>query len=352
MLALSALYLHRFLQRQDLLNAYIFFLLLAAIVLTRSVFHLVWFLFYAFVILLYQRQNLLKLAPPVILAFALIFSWYAKNLYLFGSFSSSSFFGMSLSKLTTFGLPEAERKALVQAGKLSQLALIEPFSGLDKYASVLPTLPKTNIPVLDRQMKDGPPKSWNYNSVEYLHLSKQYLTDALRALVYRPQAYILSVLRAYVIFFRPAGNYPHLAENLRKIEPINRFYTLIFLGQFIDTSRDLGSEKMREYSAKDTVRAIFKTCLFLALGFLIVVVYGFHLAVKALSRKPVDYPFALTLVYLCTNILYVMVVGNCFEVGENFRFRFMVDPFLIVLLGIFLTSIQKRFAKEAATEYT
>jgi hypothetical protein len=41
--------------------------------------------------------------------------------------------------------------------------------------------------------------------------------------------------------------------------------------------------------------------------------------------------------YLFSSLLYVSVVGNMLEIGENCRFRFMVDPFFVVLLAMALT---------------
>jgi hypothetical protein len=49
-----------------------------------------------------------------------------------------------------------------------------------------------------------------------------------------------------------------------------------------------------------------------------------------------DAPLALTVVFLWINIVYVTLVGNSFEVGENNRFRVMIDPFMTVMVALFL----------------
>jgi hypothetical protein len=37
------------------------------------------------------------------------------------------------------------------------------------------------------------------------------------------------------------------------------------------------------------------------------------------------------------NMLWVVVVGNALELGENNRFRFVVDPLCVALLGRLIT---------------
>jgi energy-coupling factor transporter transmembrane protein EcfT len=325
-----------------------FFFLLAAVVLTRSLFHMAWLLFFTVAVLFSKRQYFRRLATPAAVSLALVFFWYAKNMYVFGEFSSSSFFGMSFSKMTTFMIPEEERRQLVQEGKLSELSLIPPFSGIEAYEKVLPKTKRTGIPAVDLKQKTGMIKDWNRNYSGYVYVSRQYMRDALYSLSYRPAIYLVSILKSYDIFFRPASNYVFLARNRQKIEPISRFYNLVFLGQILDTSRE--SLPSKDHSSGYYAKAFFRMGLFLVIAFCGLLVFGFGLLRKALSQQPVDVPFTLTVMFIWTNVLYVATVGNCFEMGENFRFRFMIDPFLIVLLGLFLHSLRKRFIKNAAGE--
>jgi hypothetical protein len=58
---------------------------------------------------------------------------------------------------------------------------------------------------------------------------------------------------------------------------------------------------------------------------------------KGLTGRVKERPFLLALFFIWLNIIYVTVTGNQLEVGENNRFRFLVDPFYLILLGIFLT---------------
>ncbi len=100
-MGLAALAFARFASRGRTIDAALLFSLLAAAALTRSIFHLAWLLLaVGFVVLVHpgSRRRLVGIALlPVLLASAV----YAKNWVHFGSFSASSWVGMSLAKLTT-----------------------------------------------------------------------------------------------------------------------------------------------------------------------------------------------------------------------------------------------------------
>jgi hypothetical protein len=342
LLCLSALALHSFMSRPSFQSGFVFFMLLSTIALARSLFHLFWFVLFAAMVLLCLRPHWRKVLAATCVPFLLIFFWYAKNLCLFGSFTSSTWFGMSFSKLTTDYLPDAERKALVSQGKISKLSLLQPYSCLEEYEPYLPEIKETHVPVLDQKLKSTPlpdpkGKNYNWNYVGYIYLSRQYMRDARYVLLSHPRVYMLSLARAYCLFFHPANNYGFLRINRVHIQRLNRLWNIVFFGQIIDTSEATGPEP--DHSREHYLRVPFKMGLFLMIAFLGLSFYGLRLMIEAFRRKPVDWPFAGTVLFLCINILYVALVGNCFEVGENNRFRFKIDPFLLVLLGLFLSDL-------------
>lgn len=133
MIVLAALCLHRFGQKNGMAPCIGFFSLLAAIVLTRSLFHLIWYLFFLALILmvLWQKRRTILIAAAVPLL--LILFVYGKNYYLFGHFSASSWLGASFAKVTTFSLSEEERLRLAERGEISELAFIPAIQGLWVY---------------------------------------------------------------------------------------------------------------------------------------------------------------------------------------------------------------------------
>ncbi|MCA9443189.1 MAG: hypothetical protein KC964_20485, partial [Candidatus Omnitrophica bacterium] len=47
---------------------------------------------------------------------------------------------------------------------------------------------------------------------------------------------------------------------------------------------------------------------------------------------------ALVIAFIIFNIVYLMLIGNIFEYGENNRFRFMSDPLVLILSSIALNN--------------
>ena len=82
--------------------------------------------------------------------------------------------------------------------------------------------------------------------------------------------------------------------------------------------------------------------LFLLLGLPALVIFGIRQARRS-SFLSADQ--RLLLAYLCANIIFLALVGNSVEVGENQRFRFTTDPLSVVLLGVLL---QTRLAARAS----
>ncbi len=332
-LTLSALLLHRYLKSGRLRHLVVLFALLASLVLTRSAFHLAWFVILALPLIWFQRRHWKKIALAAGVPFLLCFLLYAKNLHAFGSFSSSSWFGMNFARLTTWRLPLDERYNLILQRKISTLSLVKPFRKLETYQdhSHVPLAEPTGIPVLDRTQKSsGAP---NLNNLTYINISRQYWRDARYILTHYPGTYIGSLFESLFIYFIPTDSYPFLEDNRRKIDIIDRAYNLILCGQF-RYEKEITDE-----------RTFLNMGLFTALGYIVVAIYGLLLLIQAFRRKPMGLPYALTLLFIWLNLLYVTIVGNAFELGENNRFRFIVDPLFLVLLGL---ALKRRFRRPAA----
>ena len=98
MLCASGLFLLLFFRTQQRRYAVAFFVVLAIVLLTRSSYHLVFLIAIAVLVAwaspLRARQVLLIAALPVLI----VTLWYAKNLVMFDTFSSSSWLGMNLAR--------------------------------------------------------------------------------------------------------------------------------------------------------------------------------------------------------------------------------------------------------------
>ncbi|MCD6308968.1 MAG: hypothetical protein J7M24_08250, partial [Candidatus Latescibacteria bacterium] len=148
MLCLSAFFLFRFMEGGRFLDGVMFFSLLAAIVLTRSLFHVAWFAAWLSIVIVLGKGRWKKTVLVAAIPFAAALFPFAKNAVLFGGFSSSSWLGMSLSKISTMKLSEDERIDCISKGELSELSLLPPFKPVWYYKQYtrIPAFQKTGVP--------------------------------------------------------------------------------------------------------------------------------------------------------------------------------------------------------------
>ncbi|MBM3125639.1 MAG: hypothetical protein FJZ87_11320 [Chloroflexi bacterium] len=322
LLALAGVFFFRFAGHGR--NGHFLFWSLALMALTWSLFHWVWLLLVwalTFTIHTNRRQVILAGLAP----FLLVTTRYGKNLVQVGDFTSSTWAGMNLSKIVTFRTPEKERKQMIRRGELSEFALIPPFRNPLAYLEILPHTPKTGIPVLDDIYTSI--GSRKFQQLVYAEASRLYLMDALHLIRAMPEAYLRSIFQAVYIFFHPASDFDPILGNRSRIWEFDQWWNRIFHGQW------LGDETSIE---RNVSRSILHVGWWILAGFLGTVVFG----VRYLWIHRMDLSSAVPalVVFMMFNILYVTLIGNTMDIGENNRFRFSIDPYLMVL-PVFLAKI-------------
>ena len=295
LLCVSALCLNNFLLTKRLKDGLIFFACSSLIPLTISMFHLLWFALILILVFVCDRCNWKRIALACCIPLALVFFLYLKNLHVFGIFTSSSWFGMNFARMTIVHLPEQENKALVRRGEISVLSLIPPFSDLEKYQLYFRGVKKTNIEVLDQEIKTG--GGTNFNNVAFIDISREYLKNSVHILFIQPKSYIKSLMISYWHYFRPSTYWRFLENNRNKILALDRFYNLFFCGQFLRNNLEYD-----ENNAINNKHGFLNMGLFLLIGYPLLALYGFRLICKACSSKPIDLPYAGTLSFLLLNI--------------------------------------------------
>ncbi len=344
MLILSVLCLEAHLRTGGMKYAWLFFSLLGCIVLTRSLFHPLWFVFVAGALITIQCQHRRRLLIAAAVPLLLIAVWSVKNQALFGSANSSSWLGMSLCKMVTVGVPKGERERLAEEGVLSPYALRPPYMEINEYRDLLPRRDSTGVPVLDCEIRStGNP---NLNQSAYVGISRHYFDDALVLIRLYPRLYLRGVVHALFIYFRPASEYLAFFPNRPSVQCVDRAVNRVFLGQ-IRYERP-GFEANEE--AIDYAWQIRRTGIVIALLYGMVLLWSL-VNLWAWLRLPSSItPRSAILLYLFASLLYVSLVGNMLEIGENCRFRFMVDPLFIVLLAMALTRTMTRRKGPLITE--
>lgn len=339
LLTLSTLWLERFLVTRRLLWLYLFFVTLVIIVLTRSLFHLVWLLVISvgvWLLCALPQRRAVKMAA--VIACLVVAGWYGKNYWLFGKFGASSWLGLNYARMWTSQFSLAEREEMAAAGLISPISLLKPFSPIPAYQHYLGSPEPMGHPVVDAIYKST--GSMNFNHLSMLEVSEHYWRDAFQVIRVHPEVLLFGQLRSWGIYFRPASHYILLSQgNMVKVHPLDRFYRTFYYLQFAqDDLRSTGVELSTTY----VWRALQTISITLLLGTLLLIFYIPWHAKRLWARG--NRTTAIVLLYAWFNIIYVALVGNLLEVGENNRFRYMVEPLWIILVALFLTTARRRFS--------
>ncbi len=332
-LTLSALALHGLASEGRRWQATVFFGLLFLLCTTMSLFHLIFYICIAGVVVALVTRARRTILITAVIPAILLGGLYLKNMLVFGQFTASTWLGMNLAGTTLAALPPAVGADMVAKGQLSQLSLIGRFSDLEKY-------PERNrevrgferIPCLREEWKStGAP---NYNHLAYIGISRQYLRDSLALVRIRPVTLVSGLANSWLAYFESATHYPFLAGNRGKIEALDELWNRLFYGK-------LSTTLVLVYPP-----ANHELFIGLLIGFPLLLVIG----LRQLFRNRTDAPRCVVLIYICAIIIYTAFIGNIFEAGENQRFRFMTDPLYLLLAGLCLEKLRTRVTARVKQE--
>ena len=301
-----------------------FFSILAAIVYTRSSFQLVWMLLVVACLCAVARDRWRTILKAAALPLLVVVLLYAKNGIMFGSFTTSSWFGMDLARITLWVAPQSEKQKLVDEHKLSRIALIDPFSPLNRYKGIVTPPRPTGIPVLDRQAKYN--GGVNLNDKAYLEISRMYLRQALLFIRYDPEGYARGVGKAAGKLSVPATDYSYVYPQRDKI----RIWDQVFNGV-----------------------VYWRTPWFHRIGFGLVLMYvvtaiwGLLLFVRLARRRAASAADATT-IFLWSTSVYLLLVGSLTDFGENERIHLPIDPLVLVLAALVVRDVFRRVRQRSA----
>ena len=347
-LVLSVASLLRFAETSSGLWARVFCWLAAILMLTRAIFHPVWFVVViATTVLLVgpvARRRLLVAAVAPLLVVNL---WYAKNAVQVGIFGASSWLGMNLRrgwsissenppgapeevgrKLGVANLQPKEIGALVDAGKVPEVWLKRPFAkpprfrSLGYFAPYEAGDPGCHPAICAPYKSDG---RVNYNHRDYALISREFLRGDLAVMRAYPDRYLQRVAMAFWYFLQPGPRLIFGAYNLKRLEQVcARWNGALFLSGFLGAP------------AEDSFNLIF-------IAYPALLLYG---TTKAwFTRGPARAVFA----YVALTLTWFILVTNLIEIGENDRMRFEIDPLMLVLLGCMLASLERVVATSCRT---
>lgn len=340
LLLLAALALLDFVQRQGGRGALLFFGLLAVICLTQSTFHPL-LLPLTLAVLMWRLPDLRgRLLRSAALPVAFVLLVAVKNVALFGNFGYSSWLGMSLARVVLVNVPPAERQTLMDEGKVSPLALIEPFDAVERYPAAYHSVRGfEDVPVLSEMRKST--GETNYNHLAFLRISKQYLADSLALIRIEPKAYLKGVARSTFVYTKSTSDYGWLIDNRTRLYAWDELYNRVFYGR-VRLQADYGHVRGAHGEPYDVY-------LLLILGLPALLLYGTWLGLGlGPERSRPTREQRTTLLFMCACIAYVGGIGNLLEAGENNRFRFMTDALSFCVLGVLVDRVAQTLSRKLA----
>jgi len=314
-----------------------------ACILTRSLLHPGLFVVVLAVALIARRPESSRRVAvlAVVLPGLVLGVFVVRNLVLWGQPSLSSWSGMNLAHAVLPGTSVQRREELVSEGTLSSLATKGTFQDYQSYVSAVPPcdVQRTEVATLSRPTKSSGATNFDYEC--FLPVYRQYQDDALRAIRADPAAYARQELFGSYLYFGPSDHYDAVRRNQGRIGLLNRVYEKLNLvvnvrpvvagGPLYGVPpSDQGTPRVRQ---PVSLLAILSTAAVFAAA-----AYAVWRWVRAGGT-----PVRVTVASVGVLVLFVMAAGNAFEVGENQRFRFLVEPLVWVVVGLLVDRAVRRW---------
>ena len=314
----AAFSLHRFLDRRGQLYGTAFLVCATLPIFLNSSFQPIWFIVVCTFCWLCFEERLRELIPAGVAMLVLLCALVIKNAVLFGVFTTSSWFGMNLARVALPMVSWDDQRRAVAEGKISNFVFIQPFEPLDKYPGE--KADATGIPVLDERKKANGVD--NFNNILYIDISRHYLHDSIWTLAHHPIDYSHELVRTCGCYFGP-----HKDQDIRLSSRLGRWNRLC---DYV-----LGTATLEWWPRQ-------QRCVTVSLTLLIGLPLIFIWTAMSLRRATWD-PSDITRAFMLMTIAYTSATAVMLEIGENPRFRSVVDPLFLVLLGCLIGNLYRYF---------
>jgi hypothetical protein len=282
-----------------------------ALVLTRSLYHLVVVIAALAAMTALARSRRVVLVAGLGLAL-LPAGWYGKNLVQHGFFGSSSWYGIGLWRIALYGHDTNALLPLLLDGTLRPVVQLSPFTPPSRYQT-MGYRRAGAVPLLGRD---------DFHNVNIPAISAEYAVSARRLIVREPGHYLGNVALAYGKFASPSTESDHLVEIRNRMGAHVAVWRLLWglpVAQRVDRLLPLGT-----------------TGSFLALLLPLGLLAQALLTLRRCRREPPAEVLRdeAPLLAAAALILYTTVIGSALELGENVRFKLMIEPLLLVWIPV------------------
>ncbi len=297
-----------------------------AAMMTRSTFHPLWLIAVVLALLPFlDGRKRRGLGVAALAPLFLVSLWFLKNAVLVGSFSGSTWLGLSLSK--RWPLSQEEVKGLKDSGVIPPYWERRPFQEPRELAvyGFFEGGERTIHPALDAPYKtNGEP---NFNHRDYVQISERLLEANLRLMRRYPLRYLERTATALLLYLQPGPNSVHFLVDY-DFERVHRYRD--FLTRYLF----FGGRVERP------IRMLDPRPNLLLLVFPALVAVG----VWNVLRGPVAHRALHA--YMLVTVVWVTAVSNLVEIGENDRMRWEIEPFLAIWAACLATTVVGRYRPE------
>lgn len=296
---------------------------LTAAVLTRSLLHPLWLVGFVTVLLVATRGRWRRrdVALVALLPLVAVGGWLVKNQVLFGDATLSSWFGMNLQRAVMSPVPEGALRGLLDDGTLSPASAVPPFTEYRAYEGlVAPCTPTHDHPAVAAPARANGVANFNYEC--YLDVYRIVGRDAWIVVRERPGDYLRGRVDALQTTLARSSYAPGLRVPV--FERVERLYHLLLL----DVPTRLS---MAGWAFPLNPAGYLPLDVSVVLGALLAVQAGLAAVAAWRLLRGRGGPRTVLVLLASTTVLYVVVVGALFELGENMRFRATVHPLYLGL---------------------
>ena len=313
--------------------------------LTRSLYHPAWALVIVIFGLWLMRRRINWKSSVLVLSIPVIFmgSWMAKNEVMFGHTTMSSWFGMNLQRAVIPVLPKDDLDEMYAKGQISEIAMIGPFGKYELYENVFEDcVPTRSHRSLAEPMRTTDQWSPNFNFECFLPLYDQAGKDAIAVIKEHPEAWLegrlWSLRTTIAVSPIPSESKSEVMTGLDRVFSMAR---LDFGG--VLSTKGWGTPIYGQLEAHADF-GLMLIPMYLTIGWI-----GLWQILQRLRRKQLS---AASTIYVVGSFIvaFTVIVGAIAELGEQSRFRTMIDPIVTVMFLALVIPVVQRWYRRFRTQ--
>ncbi len=305
------------------------------IAMTRSLYHPLWLAVVLAVALWTRRGTISRrtMVAAIGIPLLVIGGWSAKNQVLFGESSLSSWTGMNLLRSVGPAVAPQDIAKLHEAGTISGVAVVGPFSDYAGYEPVMPPCAASHTDaVLTQRMRYPAPTSVvpspsptpNFNYECYLPVFDRAGSDALALIRARPGAWFTARLWAVNNWFCVPSDSGRVSSPV--VEAIDTVSNILFVAVAHPPMPASWKARSGWYSPHESPVSIL-----VIIATVVVLVGGARHLWLILRSRTTNLTRSTIIALTGFTTAWTFAVGVTGELGEQERFRHMIDPLVIAV---------------------